>query len=129
MPDTVFILEIIKQSVKVGIDRLFELIDNAVKSPSKTVALTTKSNIKSSTTTLKPQKHDCGIAPDFKPCFTLKEANAILLDCCIEKSLPEGCYDLCRYDVTQEQVCCFFNYGIFFNKASIIFTFAPKLAF
>ncbi|VDM99373.1 unnamed protein product, partial [Thelazia callipaeda] len=45
----------------------------------------------------------CGVAPDFLPCVTLSEANSIFSQCCLNK-LPIGCQQLCKYDVTKNEI-------------------------
>ncbi|CAD5235241.1 unnamed protein product [Bursaphelenchus xylophilus] len=53
----------------------------------------------------------CGVAPDFRPCVGLEEANRRLLGCCRGKNMPEGCLPLCRFDTTQPEIKRQFDTG------------------
>ncbi|CEF69668.1 Domain of unknown function DB domain-containing protein [Strongyloides ratti] len=54
---------------------------------------------------------NCGMEPDWKPCITISEANTRLSNCCKLKNMPSGCQELCRYDITQEEVKQALNLG------------------
>uniref|UniRef100_A0AAF5D395 DB domain-containing protein n=2 Tax=Strongyloides stercoralis TaxID=6248 RepID=A0AAF5D395_STRER len=54
---------------------------------------------------------NCGMEPDWKPCISMLEANNRLSNCCKSKNMPPGCQELCRYDVTQEEVKQALNLG------------------
>uniref|UniRef100_A0A914ZDH1 Domain of unknown function DB domain-containing protein n=2 Tax=Parascaris univalens TaxID=6257 RepID=A0A914ZDH1_PARUN len=63
---------------------------------------TTKRTI--STSSLAKITAKCGIAPEFLPCVPTSIANANMVECCRAKLLPVGCQNLCRYDVTQNEI-------------------------
>uniref|UniRef100_A0A0K0F4P0 DB domain-containing protein n=1 Tax=Strongyloides venezuelensis TaxID=75913 RepID=A0A0K0F4P0_STRVS len=54
---------------------------------------------------------DCGLAPNWRPCIPMSEANLRLSTCCKNKNMPVGCQELCRYDVTEEEVKRALNTG------------------